>query len=129
VADLDAFLSRWSPCLASLLRIVAALLFLLHGTHKLFGIPAGEGVAPVPLLPLMGVAGALEVVGGILLVGGLFTRPVAFILSGEIAVAHVTAHAPQGFWPVVNGGELAVLYCFQYCSARSTVLRSARPAR
>ena len=105
-------LIAWSPHLLSVLRIVVALLFILHGTAKLFGVPAGGG--PVPLASKLGVAGVLEVVGGALLLLGLFTRPVAFVLSGEMAVAYFTAHAPRGLIPMANGGEVAVLFCFVF---------------
>ena len=102
----------WAPRFQSILRVVAAALFMLVGTTKLFGfpmaMPGGEG----PLPPLILVAGILEVVGGALLGLGLFTRPVAFILSGQMAVAYFMGHAGNGFWPVVNGGTDAVLYCF-----------------
>ena len=96
----------------SLLRIMSAFVFTLHGTQKLFGFP---GATPLPssrLLSLLGVAGILEVFGGALMALGLFTRPVAFILSGEMAVAYFRQHAPAGFWPILNGGELAILFCF-----------------
>jgi len=116
--DLDAatakgrdLLAAWSPRLLSVMRIVAAFLFLAHGTQKLLAFPPGE-MGPVALGSLMGMAGVIEVVGGTLLLIGLFTRPVAFILAGEMAYAYFTAHAPRGFWPIANGGELAVLYCF-----------------
>jgi putative oxidoreductase len=112
-----SFAGGWSslaPRLQSLLRIVAAFTFLLHGTQKLFAFPTG--VPPdggtVPLASQPGVAGLLEVVGGALLIVGLFTRPVAFIVSGEMAVAYFQVHFPQNFWPTMNGGELAALYCF-----------------
>ena len=100
----------WAPHLLSVLRIITGFLFMEHGTMKLFGFPAPMG--DIPLLSLMGLAGTLEVVGGFLILVGLFTRPVAFILSGEMAFAYFMAHAPQGFWPVLNHGEPAVLYCF-----------------
>jgi putative oxidoreductase len=104
----------WGPYLQSILRIVAAFIFILSGTMKLFAFPAGippDG-GTVPLMSQMGLAGILEVVGGGLVLIGLFTRPVAFILSGMMAVAYFQFHAPQGFWPTVNGGIPAVLYCF-----------------
>jgi putative oxidoreductase len=100
----------WAPYVQGLLRIVCAFLFVAHGTQKLFGYPPAEGMPP--LLSLIGVAGVLELVGGLLLLVGLWTRPVAFVLSGQMAVAYFTAHAPNGFWPMLNGGELAVLYWF-----------------
>jgi len=104
----------WVPQLQSLLRIVAAFIFIPSGTMKLFAFPAGippDG-GTVPLLSQMGIGAVLEVFGGGLMLIGLFTRPVAFILSGEMAVAYFQFHAPQGFWPIVNGGTDAVLYCF-----------------
>ena len=108
--------ARWSglaPQLLSVLRIVAALMFLQNGTMKLFGWPMGmpDG-STASLITQVGIGGLLEVVGGALLLVGLFTRPVAFILSGEMAVAYFQFHAPQGFWPIVNQGQPAVLYCF-----------------
>jgi putative oxidoreductase len=102
-----------APRLLSVLRIVAAFMFIQPGTMKLFGWPmAMPGGATVPLLSQMGIGGAMEIVGGGLLLLGLFTRPVAFILSGEMAVAYFQFHAPQSFWPIVNQGQPAVLYCF-----------------
>jgi putative oxidoreductase len=95
--------------LQSALRVVAALIFLMHGTQKVLGFPGG---ARMPLTSLLGIAGAIELVGGILMLLGLFTRPVAFVLAGEMAAAYFTAHMPHGTWPIVNGGELAVLFCF-----------------
>ena len=104
----------WAPEILSVVRIIAGAFFVLYGTTKLFGWPAqvmpGGGTAP--LASLAGVAGAIELVGGAFMVLGLFTRPIAFILSGEMAVAYFYAHFPQGFWPVLNGGVDAVLYCF-----------------
>ncbi|HET7717968.1 MAG TPA: DoxX family protein [Bauldia sp.] len=99
-----------APWFLALLRVVTALLFMSHGTMKLLGFPASD-MSP-PLLSLFGIAGVIEIVGGILLVLGLFTRPAAFVLSGEMAVAYFVAHAPQGFFPLQNGGESAVLFCF-----------------
>ena len=105
---------RWAPQIRSLLRITAAFMFLLAGTTKVFAFPAG--VPPdggtVPWLSQVGIGGWMEVVGGALLLVGLFTRPVAFVLSGEMAVAYFQFHFPQGFWPTVNGGVAAALYCF-----------------
>lgn len=114
MADLHSFYSTWSPRLLSILWIVTALLFMEHGGQKLFGFPPSQQGGTVPLLSLFGVAGVLELFGGLLILLGLFTRPVAFILAGEMAVAYFMAHAPQGFWPVLNRGELAVLYCFVF---------------
>lgn len=103
----------WAPQMLSLLRIMAALLFIAHGTQKLIGFPAGErGIAP--LFSIYGLAGILETFGGILLLIGLFTRPVAFVLSGMMAVAYFMAHAPQSFYPVNNGGDAAILFCFVF---------------
>jgi len=98
--------------LQSLLRMVSAIVFMLHGTQKLFGFPSATPLPPSRMLSLLGAAGILEVCGGVLMAFGLFTRPVAFILSGEMAVAYFRQHAPRGFWPILNGGELAVLFCF-----------------
>jgi putative oxidoreductase len=103
-------LSAYRPHLLAILRIMTALLFLAHGTAKLLGFP-DIGMS-VPLISLAGLAGVIEIVGGVLLVLGLFTRPVAFILAGEMAVAYFMAHAPQGFFPLANQGDSAVLFCF-----------------
>jgi len=108
------FMSRWTMPLLSVLRIVAGFLFVAHGTQKLFDMPAAMPGGPVPLQSLAGAAGAIEIAGGALLLLGLLTRPVAFLLSGEMAVAYFKAHATQSFWPIVNQGELAVLYCFLF---------------
>ena len=114
-------LSKWEPQALSVLRIVSAFLFMAHGTQKLFGFPAGAqpGARP-PLGSTMGVGALLEFVGGLLLLFGLFTRPVAFILSGMMAVAYWQFHAPSAWWPVQNQGVPSVLYCFLflYMSAR-----------
>jgi putative oxidoreductase len=104
-------LSRYQPEALGVLRIVTGLLFMQHGLQKLFGMLGGE---PVELMGLMGLAGILEFVGGLLILLGLFTRPVAFLLAGEMAVAYFRSHFPQGFWPIVNRGELAALYCFVF---------------
>jgi putative oxidoreductase len=100
--------ATWSSRLLSLLRIVAGLGFLQHGVSKYFGVPPFPG----PLNPLLYTAGALELVGGTLLVLGLFTRPAAFVLAGMSAVAYFMVHAPKSFFPAVNMGEAAMLYCF-----------------
>jgi len=106
--------SSWAPQMQSLLRIVAAAMFVTFGTMKLIAFPIG--VPPhggtVPLISQVGLGGVLEVFGGALLLLGLFTRPVAFILAGEMAVAYFQFHAPKGLWPVVNQGTPAILYCF-----------------
>jgi putative oxidoreductase len=106
----------WAPYLLSILRIVAAFLFMQFGTAKLFGFPApimpGGGTAALGSLAWF--ASVLETFGGFLLLIGLFTRPVAFLLSGEMAFAYFMGHAPQGFWPVLNQGHPAILFCFLF---------------
>ena len=109
-----ALLATWTPRLLGILRIITGFLYLQHGTAKLFGAPHVAMFDGLQVLSLMGVAGILELVGGALLLLGLFTRPVAFILSGQMAAAYFMAHAPQGFLPILNGGELAVLYSFLF---------------
>jgi putative oxidoreductase len=106
-------LTSWSPRMLSVLRIITGLLFLEHGTQKLLGFPPSEHAAPA-LLSLIGVQGILELVGGFLILVGLLTRPVAFILAGDMAVAYFMAHAPKGFFPSINGGQLAILFCFVF---------------
>jgi putative oxidoreductase len=101
-----------TPYLQSVLRIMSAFVFFLHGTQKLFGFPSGTPLPSAMLMSMMGAAGILETAGGALMALGLFTRPVAFILSGEMAVAYFRQHAPRGLWPILNGGELAILFCF-----------------
>src|SRR3954465_15716094 len=115
-ASLPARWRSWSPYLLSITRIVAAFLFIQFGTAKLLALPAAvmPGGGTAPLTSLAGVAGALELVGGGFLLLGLFTRPVAFLLSGEMAVAYFMGHAPQGFWPVLNQRHPAVLFCFTF---------------
>ena len=110
--DLTPIAAAWQPQLLGLLRIVTALLLLQHGTAKLFGFPHVAMFDNVQLLSLLGIAGILEFAGGVLLLLGICTRPVAFILSGEMAVAYFLAHAQKSFFPILNQGELAVLYCF-----------------
>lgn len=104
----------WAPYAFSVLRAVTGLLYLAHGTQKLFGFPAPSEYGVAPLASFMGFAGMLELVGGALMVVGLFTRPVAFLLAGMMAVAYFMVHAPMGFHPVLNHGELAVLFCFVF---------------
>lgn len=110
---MDPFLTQWQPRLLSLLRIVTGFLFMQHGGQKILGFPAPQR-GPFELLSMTGVAGVLELVGGALIVIGLFTRPVAFVLSGLMAFAYFIAHAPQAFWPILNGGELAIMFCFVF---------------
>ena len=108
------FMARWEPELRSLLRIVTAAAFMQHGAQKLFGLLGGvDGQGgTVQLMSQFGLAGVLEFFGGLLVLIGLFTRPVAFVLAGEMAFAYFMAHFPRGFWPVQNGGEPVVLVCF-----------------
>ena len=114
MADWNSFYASWTPRLLSVLRIITGFLFIAHGAQKLFGFLAPPEAPTPPLFSVIGIGGVLEFFGGLLLLLGLFTRPVAFILSGMMAVAYFTAHAPQGFWPLQNKGELAVLYCFVF---------------
>jgi putative oxidoreductase len=106
-------LERYTPYALALLRIVAALIFMEHGTQKLFGFPPSNNPAPA-MFSLSWFAGAIEVVGGPLLLLGLFTRPAAFIMSGEMAFAYWMSHAPRNVFPVLNGGDAAILYCFVF---------------
>ncbi len=110
---IDTIEKVWTPRLLSVLRIVAALLFFEHGSSKLLGFPPSDHSGPA-FLSLPWVAGVLELVGGALLVPGVFTRCVAFILSGEMAFAYWMAHAPRSPFPVVNGGDAAILFCFVF---------------
>lgn len=110
MTNLSDRLTKLAPNFLAILRVMTALLFISHGTGKLLGFP-DLGFMP-PVLSLAGVAGLLEIVGGVLIILGLFTRPVAFILSGEMAVAYFMAHAPQNFHPILNNGESAILFCF-----------------
>ena len=103
-------LSRYRPQALGALRIMTALLFISHGTQKLFGFPASQMEGSLPTMLL--VAAILEFVGGILVLIGLFTRPVAFILFGQMAVAYFIAHGPKSFFPALNGGDAAILFCF-----------------
>jgi putative oxidoreductase len=112
--DVVAKWSGYEPYLKSVLRIVSAFMFTLAGTTKLFAFPVGmpPNGGTASLMTQIGFGGLLEFVGGLLLLVGLFTRPVAFVLAGEMAVAYFQFHMPNGFWPVANGGVAAVLYCF-----------------
>jgi len=113
-----ATLEAWQPRMLAILRIMTGLLFLEHGTQKLLNFPPRVNNAPMPdLTSLSGVQGIIELVGGIMIILGVFTRPVAFILAGDMAVAYFYAHAPRGFFPISmggNGGELAIMYCFVF---------------
>lgn len=106
------WLSRWQPQALALLRIIAALLFMEHGLAKLFHFPVPQPGVPSPLPPLLLAAAVIEVVGGTLVTLGLFTRLAAFVMAGEIAIGYFMVHAPKSFWPIVNQGEAAILYCF-----------------
>jgi len=112
--NFEAIGAVWAPRLLSILRIMAGLMLMEHGTAKLLKFPAVPTMANLDLSSMPGVAGFFELIGGALLVLGLFTRPVAFILAGMTAVAYFYAHAPRGFFPILNGGELAALYCFAF---------------
>ncbi|HEV2707659.1 MAG TPA: DoxX family protein [Pyrinomonadaceae bacterium] len=120
MANHDSFVASWTPRILSILRIIAGFLILQHGLQKVLGMippPPRPGQPPFttpPLMSLGGASGLLELIGGILLIIGLFTRPVAFIMSGLLAVAYFMAHAPRGFWPILNQGELAALYSFVF---------------
>lgn len=118
MADWATMRAVWEPRMLSILRIITGLLFVEHGTQKIFSFPAPANARPFELFTLVpGLAGVMELVGGILIILGLFTRPVAFILAGEMAFAYFMSHAPRGFFPIGNGGnagELAILYCFVF---------------
>jgi len=106
--------TRYAPYLLAALRVVAGLLFIAHGVVKLFGFPPDAAPGQQELLSLLGIAAVIEVVTGILIVFGLFTRAAAFLASGEMAVAYWMAHAPQSPYPAVNGGDAAILFCFVF---------------
>ena len=110
--NLGSRLDRFAPWALSLMRIVFALTFFAHGTQKILGFPASSMNPAAFSLPW--IAGCLELVGGALLLVGLFTRPVAFVLSGMMAVAYFIAHAPKSFFPALNGGDAAILFCFVF---------------
>ena len=107
-------LDAYSPYAIAALRIATALIFIEHGTQKLFGFPAPPASGQPPLLSLYGVGALMEVVGGLLIVLGLFTRPTALLLAGEMAVAYWLFHFPRNFYPLLNGGDAAILYCFVF---------------
>ena len=109
---IEKYIGKYAPHLFAVLRIVAGLMFAMHGTQKLFGFPGDD--SPVDLFSLMGLAGIIEFVGGLLIILGLFAGIAAFIASGEMAAAYFMAHASQGWNPLLNGGETAVLYCFLF---------------
>jgi putative oxidoreductase len=108
---------RYAPYALTALRIVAGVLFLAHALVKLFGFPPGAAPGAQPLLSLFGIGGVVELVTGTLIVLGLFTRAAAFLASGEMAIAYWTVHAPHSFYPAVNGGDAAILFCFVFLYA------------
>ena len=108
------WLSRWQPHLLAILRIIVALLFIEHALIKLIGFPPGGAPGQQAIGTLLGVAGIIELVLGALVLVGLFTRLAAFLASGEMAIAYFMYHAPKGFWPAVNMGEAAILFCFVF---------------
>ena len=112
--QMSSTLDRWSPYALAVLRIVTALLFIEHGTQKLFGFPTPPESGMPPLMSLFGIGAILELIGGLLILVGLFTRPVAFVLAGEMAVAYWMFHAPQSVYPVLNGGDASILFCFVF---------------
>jgi putative oxidoreductase len=114
---MQTVLGGYSEAIYAVLRLVTGLLFACHGAQKLFGVLGGFGGTPgatAPLASLMGVGGLIELVGGLMIALGLFAGPAAFVCSGEMAVAYFMAHASHGFWPILNKGELAVVYCFLF---------------
>jgi putative oxidoreductase len=105
-------MAAWAPRALSVLRIITGLMIIEHGMSKLIGFPVLPADANVQPLSLLGAAGFIELIGGALLILGLLTRPAAFILAGEMAFGYFMVHAPKGFYPLVNGGTLAIMYCF-----------------
>ena len=130
---MERFLGQYSPYLYAVLRIVVGFLFTCHGAQKLFGVLGGMGEPGVtaPLFSMMGLAGVIEVVGGLLVMVGFLTGYAAFIASGQMAGAYFMAHFPQGFWPIQNNGEPAVLFCFVflYMASRGAGVWSVDRAR
>jgi putative oxidoreductase len=121
---------RYAPQVYALFRIVVGFLFLFHGAQKVLGMFGGMGGATAPIMSMPWIAGVIELVGGILVMIGLFTRIAAFICSGEMAAAYFMVHQPQGAWPIQNQGELAAVYCFAflYIAARGAGIWSADAA-
>ena len=113
MASSDSLATVWAPRVLSILRIVIGFLYIWHGTQKFFGFPGGNA-QPLDMMTLRGASAILETFGGALILLGLFTRPVAFILSGHMAFAYFMVHAPQNFWPILNRGELAIMFCFTF---------------
>jgi putative oxidoreductase len=107
-------LSAWAPRALSVLRIIAGLMIIQHGMAKLLGFPVVAQFANLNPMSLIGAAGFIELIGGVLLIIGFLTQPVAFILSGEMAFAYFMAHAPKSFFPLINGGTLAIMFCFTF---------------
>jgi putative oxidoreductase len=105
-------LAAWTPRALSVLRIIMGLMIIQHGMAKILGFPAVASFANLSPFSLIGAAGLIELIGGALLIAGLLTRPVAFIISGEMAFAYFMAHAPKDFYPLINGGTLAIMFCF-----------------
>jgi putative oxidoreductase len=110
--QIERFTAPWAPTMLSVLRLVSGLIFMAHGTQKLLNFPPAARAVDLSTLP--GMAGFFELIGGALIALGLFTRPAAFICSGVMAVAYFTVHAPRSFFPVINGGDAAILYCFVF---------------
>ena len=113
-AKIEPFATVWAPRVLAIVRIVAALLFIEHGTQKLFGFPAPPAFGMPAVFSLLWFAAVIEAIGGLMLLVGLLTRPVAFLLAGEMAVAYFMAHAPRSFFPALNGGDAAILFCFVF---------------
>jgi putative oxidoreductase len=114
MAARSAILAPWTPQLLSVLRIVAALLYLVHGTQKVFNFPPNPQGGAFGVFTLLGFAGLIEIVAGVMLLLGIFTRPVAFVSSGQMAAAYFITHASRNFWPILNAGELAIVLCFTF---------------
>ena len=108
---MEGILGRFAPQIYAVLRVVSGLLFAVHGAQKLLGVLGGQ---QVPIMSQFGLAGVIELVGGLMIAAGIFASLAAFVASGEMAVAYFQAHAPKALWPVQNGGELAVLFCFVF---------------